>query len=90
MGIVLGILLFFVMGYVFNWYWCAIIGIGFLICLLILMIFMLEIVCWLLVCGKEKCVYMIVWWLWGLNVDVEKEIMEIKDSLGRFIFFGKV
>ena len=54
------------------------------------MIFMPETVCWLLARGKEKRAYMTAWWLRGPNADVEKEIMEIKDSLGRFIFSGKV
>lgn len=90
MGIVSGILLSFITGYALNWYWCAIIGTVFPTCLLILMIFMPETVCWLLARGKEKRAYMIAWWLRGPNADVEKEIMEIKDSLGRFIFSGKV
>lgn len=81
MGIVSGILLSFITGHALNWNWCAIIGIGFPACLLILMFFMPETVYWLLARGKEGRAYMTARWLRGPKADVGKEIMEIKDSL---------
>lgn len=79
-GIVTGILMSYVIGYVVDWRWSAIAGVGPPACLVIFMFFMPETARWLLAHNKEERAERTLTWLRGPNVKIEGEIKEIKES----------
>ena len=89
-GIVAGILVSFITGHALSWRWSAMIGTGPPTCMFILMIFMPETVSWLLAHGKEELAEKMLQWLRGPNANVEKEIIEVKYSLGEYISVRKL
>ncbi|KAJ7383684.1 Solute carrier 2 (Facilitated glucose transporter) member 8 [Desmophyllum pertusum] len=80
-GIVTGILVSYIIGHALNWRWSAIAGIGPPACMVILMTFMPETARWLLAHNKEERATQTLRWLRGPDANIEKEIVEIKESL---------
>lgn len=75
----------YVIGYVVDWRWSAIAGVGPPACLVIFMFFMPETARWLLAHNKEERAERTLTWLRGPNVKIEGEIKEIKESFGKHL-----
>ena len=80
-AITLGILLSYVVGDQLNWRWSAIVGSFPSAVLCLCMIFMPETARWLVAFKREEKAKTNLLWLRGPHTDVDREILDIKDSL---------
>ena len=83
LGITGGILLAYTIGDSFTWRQSALAGLTTPALLLVLMLFMPETARWLMSHGKEEKTRKNLQWLRGPHWDTEKEICEIKESIGK-------